>query len=76
LFLYETFLPRKRKNASWRFFRPFIAVYGEAEKFFAVFCCRGEKRWQIIRFFVALRRMADRDRNPDVFRQLMFQYGT
>jgi hypothetical protein len=59
LFRYETLSPMKREKCELRrFFRPaFPAVYGEADPFLSVFCCRGDQRWQISRFFVAGRRM-------------------
>lgn len=80
LFRYETLSPMKREKCELRrFFRPVFprCLRGRRILFLSVFCCRGDQRWQISRFFLSQDgEWPDRDRNPGVFRQLMFQYGT
>jgi hypothetical protein len=78
LFRYETLSPMKREKCELRrFFRPaFICGLRGGGSFFFVFCCRGISVGRLSVFLSHDGEWTDRDRNPGVFRQLMFQYGT
>jgi hypothetical protein len=78
LFRYETLSPMKREKCELRrFFRPaFPRCLRGGGSFFICFLLSRDQRWQIIRFLSQDGEWTDRDRNPGVFRQLMFQYGT